>query len=67
VKEDNVPKGVLAENFLGDVTLGYFSFDLSQCELFQLRYVVLETSSARIGSADTGTRHLVGKSVDGFG
>jgi len=64
VKEDNVPGGVLAKDFLEDVALGQVSLDLSQCELFQLGYVVLGPTSVRVGRMYMRTRHLVGESVD---
>ena len=41
--------------------------DLSQRELLQLGYVILEKVSVRASRAHAGTRHLVGESVDGFG
>jgi len=67
VKEDSVPGGVLVKDFFGDAALGQISLDLSQRELFQLWYVVLEPTSVRVGRSRMGARHLVGKSVDGFG
>ena len=67
MKEDDVPRGVLAKDFFGDAALGQVSLDLSRRKLFQLGYVVLEARSIRIGGVDMGTRYLVSKSVDRFG
>ena len=65
MKEDDVPRGVLAKHFLDDVALGQVLLDLSQREFFQLGYVVLKTTSVRVGRGNMRT-YLVGKSVDGF-
>ena len=67
MKENNVPGSVLAKDFFGDAALGQVSLDMSQRELFQLWYVVLEKASVRVSRVNMRTRHLVSESVDRFG
>ena len=67
MKEDDVPRGVLAKDFFGDAALGQVSLDLSRRKLFQLWYVVLEKASVRVSRVNMRTRHLVSESVDRFG
>jgi len=48
MREDDGPRGVLAEQLLDDVTLRQVLFDLSQCELFQLGDAILNVTSVPI-------------------